>query len=261
MPPIVVRPPSTARSRLEAACSSLLTCSQLVLICTGSTVVTRQTRTGAPTVRANPVATWPVSAASSMGPVALTVTRNLGRRGHHRARASQQQLRPGRQMPAQDERVRAAPGDVVLDPQPCFGQQPAAPVDGPAGQPPVPVMHGLGRQQPTVRDAGRQLRDPGPAGGPERTPHLGRVGAVNLEGVMCRGGSLVAADRARCVGGRAGVHQERHASDVHHAAERVRVGVGRQFIRAGCADVGQQAPASRGRPDEAGVRQDQQRLG
>ena len=48
--------------------------------------------------------------------------------------------------------------------------------------------------------------------------------------------------------------------DLHHAAQRVRMRVGGQFLGTGRADIGQQAPAARGGPDEPRVRQHQQRI-
>ena len=119
------------------------------------------------------------------------------------------------------------------------------------GAPGGPEAAGIRRARPrrspaVIVAAGRPIAYPGATPGPERAPHLGRVGAVDLSGVVRSGRPLVAAAPGPAAYVEVPVSTSSGVPvDVDEAAERVGVRVRGQFVGARRTDVGKQVPAAR----------------
>ena len=178
-----------------------------------------------------------------------------GRGRHHRAARRRPGHRSGREMPPDDQLMTAPPGHQVLHGEPGTGQDQRRWCA--AGR----AAAGSRRARPrrwSARAVGgwRACPDPGPPAGPEGAPHLGRVGAVDLGGVVRGGGPLVASRLGPARRSRSRCRPAAAPRRMDHAAERVGVRVRGQLIRARRADIGEQVPAARPcGPDQPGAGQ------
>ena len=169
---------------------------QLVVSRTRQAASSRQVRTGAAAVRRKPTATGADSTSIRNGAVAGHGHRELAGRSCVTTPRRGRGGRPRQAAGASGPRPRAAPARLPRRRPPARRRSGSSGGDGTAVRPGGGSRRGRPRRSRRRRPAGptrpvTRARRPGP----ERAPHLGGVGAVDLDGVVRGGGPLVAADR------------------------------------------------------------------